>query len=123
MFQPAELRKLLDAALAILKAMIYLGANCALLPVDLARLELEEIGADFQWLRQARHKTGVDRLAALWPETAEALKAAIAQRTRAREPPSSPVWSSSLSPGYPWFGPGRQPKRRRTGNPRCRQRS
>ncbi len=92
MFQPAELRKLLDSAPAVLRAMIYLGANAGLLPVDLARLELEEIDADFQWLRQARHKTGIDRLAALWPETATALKAAIALRPE----PASPEFASRV---------------------------
>lgn len=65
MFTAAEIRDLLEAAPVQLKAMIYLGANCALLPIDLARLTFEEIDTDFAWLRQARHKTGVDRLAAL----------------------------------------------------------
>jgi integrase len=81
-FTAAELRTLVEAAGPQLRAMIYLGANCALLPVDIARLEFEEIDSDFQWLRQARHKTGVDRLAALWPETAEAVRRAIAGRPK-----------------------------------------
>jgi integrase len=82
MFSATELRTLITTAPVHLKAMILLGANCALLPIDLARLTFEEIDSDFAWLRQARHKTGVDRLAALWPETAKALRASIAERTK-----------------------------------------
>jgi integrase len=80
LFEPEELRELLKLATPQLRAWIFLGANCALLPVDVARLEFEEIDRDIQWLRQARHKTGVDRSAALWPETATALREAIALR-------------------------------------------
>jgi integrase len=86
LFTSAELCSLIAAADPQLRAMIYLGANCALLPVDIARLEFEEIDAGYQWLRQARRKTGVDRLAALWPETAEALRAAIQGRPKAAGP-------------------------------------
>ncbi len=82
MFSAAEIRALVAKAPVQLKAMIYLGANCALLPIDVARLTFEEIDTDFTWLRQARYKTGVDRLAALWPETAEALRKAIAERIK-----------------------------------------
>ena len=88
MFEPEELRALLDAAMPYpaLRAMIYLGANAALLPVDIARVSFEEIDTDFVWLRQIRHKTGVDRLAALWPETAKAMREAIAVRGKPADP-------------------------------------
>ena len=66
--------------------MIYLRANAALMPIDISRLELEEFNEDLTWLRQARRKTGIDRAAALWPETTEALKAAIAGRTKPADP-------------------------------------
>jgi integrase len=85
-FQPEELRNLLGKAGPQLKAETLLGANCALLPIDIARLTFDEIDADFTWLRQARGKTGVAREAALWPETATALKAAIAARPRPAKP-------------------------------------
>jgi hypothetical protein len=45
-----------------------------------------EFNEDLTWLRQARRKTGIDRAAALWPETTEALKAAIAGRTKPADP-------------------------------------
>jgi integrase len=85
-FQPDELRRLLEKAGAQLKAEILLGANCALLPIDIARLTFNEIDANFTWLRQARHKTGVAREAALWPETKAAIKAAIAVRPQSAKP-------------------------------------
>jgi integrase len=86
LFSATELRTLIAATDTQLRAMIYLATNCALLPVDIARLEFEEIDPDFAWLRQARHKTGVDRLAAMWPETAEALRAAIHERPKPAGP-------------------------------------
>jgi integrase len=88
LFSAPELRTLIAASGPQMRAMIYVAANCALLPVDIARLEFEEIDPDFAWLRQARQKTGVDRLAALWPETAEALRAAIHERPK----PSGPEY-------------------------------
>ena len=85
-FQPDELRRLLDKAATQLKAEILLGANCALLPIDIARLTFDEIDANFTRLRQARDKTGVAREAALWPETTAAIKAAIAVRPQPAKP-------------------------------------
>ena len=85
-FEPDELRTLLEKANPQLRAMIYLGANAALWPIDIARLEFEDIDRQFHWLRQPRQKTGVDRAAALWPETAAAIKAAIAIRSKAASP-------------------------------------
>ena len=88
-FKPEELRTLLDKAGPQLKAMILLGANLALLPIDIARLRLDEIDADLTWIRQPRGKTGVAREAALWPETTAALKAAIAIRPGPAKPEDS----------------------------------
>ena len=85
-FDAGELRKLLAKASVQLRAMILLGANAALLPIDIARLELGDFSDGFTWLRQPRGKTGVDRAAALWPETTEALKKAISERSKPAKP-------------------------------------
>ncbi len=86
MFEADELRLLVDSAGVQLKAIVLLGANAALLPVDIARLEFEEIDLDRSTLRQARGKTGVDRQCWLWPQTVEAVKAAIEARPKPAKP-------------------------------------
>lgn len=69
--QPAEIRKLLDAAEPKMKAAILLGINAGLGNTDVATLPTSAIKKD--WLVSTRSKTGVQRKAWLWPETVEAL--------------------------------------------------
>ena len=73
----ARLGEIVAASVARGKAvsLITNGLNAALLPVDLARLTFDQLSDDSQWLRQPRFKTGIDRMAWLWPETVEALTA------------------------------------------------
>ena len=80
LFTPQEVRSLLEAAGVQLRAMILLGINagfgnsdCGNLPQ--AALDLQRGIIDFP-----RPKTGIGRRAPLWPETARALRDALAAR-------------------------------------------
>lgn len=73
---------ILDESGVHFRAMVLLGINCAYGPSDCARMTLAQAKTAIKtgWLENPRTKTGVDRKAALWPETIEALAASIARR-------------------------------------------
>jgi integrase len=50
-----------------LKAMIYLGLNCAMGPRDIAELTFDQIDLDKGWLDGSRSKIAVRRCCKLWP--------------------------------------------------------
>jgi integrase len=79
-FSAAEIRTLISLADRQMKAMILLAINCGFGNADCARLTISTIDLKAAWYEQLRHKTGVPRAAALWPETVAALKEAIANR-------------------------------------------
>ena len=80
LFTAAEVRSLLDAAGPALRAMTLLGVNCGFGNADCAGLTADALDLKGGWVDYPRPKTGIPRRCPLWPETAEALKAAIAQR-------------------------------------------
>jgi integrase len=80
LFTADELRRMIGAAGAQLKAMLLLGINCGLGNSDVGNLPLAALDLDAGWLNYARPKTGIDRRCPLWPETVEALRQAIAKR-------------------------------------------
>jgi integrase len=87
LFEPAELRRLIDAADVNLKAMLLLACNgglgnhdCGTLPLDTARRAVET-----GWLDYPRGKTGIERRIPLWDETREALRAVIDNRPDPRD--------------------------------------
>jgi integrase len=80
MFEPAELRALIDAADVDLKAMILLAANSGMGNHDIGKLPLSAVNLDTGWIDFAREKTGTPRRFLLWPDTLEAIKAALAVR-------------------------------------------
>jgi len=82
MFEADELRRLIDAADPILRAMILLGANCAFGQTDISTLPQSAIDLDGGWITFPRPKTAIMRRAKLWPETVEALRIAIAKRPK-----------------------------------------
>jgi integrase len=84
MFEAAELRALLGAAGPQLKAMILLGVNCGYGNGDCGRLPLSALDLEKGWVTFPRPKTEVVRRCSLWPETVEALRAAIARRPTPR---------------------------------------
>jgi len=85
MFSAAEIKLMLGKASIQLKAMILLGINAALANHDCALLELGQLNLDDGWLEFPRPKTGIDRRARLWPETVQAIKAALLSRPQARD--------------------------------------
>jgi integrase len=72
MFSPDEIQALVKAADPQLKAMIYLGINCAFGPTDCGRLTFDKIKDG--WHTMARPKTEAPRRCPLWPETIKAIE-------------------------------------------------
>ena len=72
-FSPEQIRKLLAAANNQMKAMIYLGINCAYGNTDCSSMLWTHVQGELAVY--PRQKTSVDRLAYLWPETRTALEA------------------------------------------------
>jgi integrase len=63
-----------------LRAAVLLGLNCGAGNTDVANLECRHLDLKRGSLDYARGKTGIERRIPLWPETVEALNAAIAAR-------------------------------------------
>lgn len=80
MFEAAELRKIIAAADNPLKAMILLGVNCGYGQTDIASLPISALDLKKGWADYPRPKTAVRRRCPLWPETVEAIQAAIKDR-------------------------------------------
>jgi integrase len=80
MFESVEIRRILNAAPVQLKAMVLLGINAAFGNQDCGLLPIDAVDLDSGWIGFARPKTGIDRRSPLWPETVEALRAAITVR-------------------------------------------
>lgn len=85
MFEPPEIKALLNKATPTMRAMILLGLNCAFGNHDVATLPLSAVNLKTGWIDYPRPKTGIDRRAPLWTETIEALRIAIAVRPASRQ--------------------------------------
>jgi|GEM_PF-186480 len=92
MFERAELLAVLDAASVNGKAMILLGVNGGLGNSDVAGLPRTAVDLKAGWLMFPRPKTGIGRRIPLWPETIEAIRAAL----NARREPKAPEYRSLL---------------------------
>lgn len=86
MFEPAEVKAVLEHATPNIKAMVLLGINGALGNTDCAELPLEAVDLESGWLDYPRTKTAVNRRIPLWPETVEAIQAAIEDRAEPKDP-------------------------------------
>ena len=73
MFEPSEVKTLLENAAQPLYSMILLGINAGLGNSDCAKMEFRHLDLEQRWLDFPRPKTGIDRRAPLWPETVNAL--------------------------------------------------
>jgi integrase len=82
MFEAREVRRLLKAASPQMRAMILLGVNCGLGNSDCGRLPLTAVDLKSGWLNYPRPKTAIERRCPLWPETIEAIRAVIADRSK-----------------------------------------
>jgi integrase len=93
LFTAAEVRALVDGAGVVgkdgpelvrpgpqLRAMILLAVNAGFGNSDCGNLPLEALDLGASWVHFPRPKTGIDRRCPLWPETAAALREAIACR-------------------------------------------
>jgi integrase len=89
MFEAVEIKKLLDEAGVTMKAMILLAANAAYGNHDVASLPISAIDLDRGWIDFARPKTEISRRCPLWPETIQAIKAAMAVRPEPKDPAHS----------------------------------
>jgi integrase len=85
MFEAAEIRKLLSKADEVLKAQILLAINCAFGQADLSELPKTAIDLAGGWATFPRVKTGVERKAALWPETIAAIRKALPLRPEPKD--------------------------------------
>ncbi len=74
MFEAAEIRTLLKHAEQPLRAMIWLGINCAFGPRDLIMLPVNAVDLDGGWHNFARPKTHVPRRCPLWKDTIKAIR-------------------------------------------------
>jgi integrase len=77
-----EIRRLLEAADASMKAMILLGINSGLGNYDIATLPTAALDLDRGILDFPRPKTGVPRRCTLWQETVAAVKEALDVRPK-----------------------------------------
>jgi integrase len=80
LFTAVEIRRLLHAAGASMKAMMLLGINAGFGNADCGNLPLKALDLERGWIDYPRPKTGIPRRCPLWPETVEALKEALARR-------------------------------------------
>lgn len=80
LFTAAEVRALAATAGVPLRAMTLLGVNCGFGNSDVGTLPLAALDLDGGWVTFPRPKTGIERRARLWPETAVALREALAER-------------------------------------------
>jgi len=84
-FTAEEIRRLIEAAPAQLRAMIFLGINGGLGNSDLANLPKSALDLDGGWIDYPRVKSGIDRRVPLWPETVAALRAVIGKTIKAKD--------------------------------------
>jgi len=84
-FAATEIRKLIENASTPMKAMILLGINAAYGNTDVALLDSHQLQLRDGLLMVPRSKTAKPRRAALWPETIEAIREALAAEDARRE--------------------------------------
>jgi len=80
LFAAEEVRRMIDAAGASLKAMLLLAINAGFGNGDCASLPLSALDLTGGWIDFPRPKTGINRRCPLWPETVTALREALAKR-------------------------------------------
>ena len=86
MFEADELRMIIEATDVPLRAMVLLAINCGFGQSDVANLPTRAIDLEQGWVEFPRPKTGIERRCALWPETVEAIRLAIKQRSTPNNP-------------------------------------
>lgn len=82
MIEAADLRKLIDTAGVPMKAFILLALNGGIGNSDIGNMPLTALDLKPGWIVYPRPKTGVERRFPLWPETHDAIRAAIENRPK-----------------------------------------
>lgn len=82
MFEAAEIRRMIDKARLVMKAMILLGCNCGFGGADVGRLPISAMDLDEGWVDFPGPKTATDRHIPLWPETVAAIREALEFRPK-----------------------------------------
>jgi integrase len=85
LFSPAQIRQILALAGCPLRAMILLGLNAGFGNTDCSRLVKSVLDLKLGIIEFDRPKTGIERVAPIWPETIQALQEAIEARPSPRE--------------------------------------
>src|SRR5262249_29444455 len=85
LFTAEEIRHMVDTAGTPLKAMILLGINCGFGNSDCGNLPAFALDLENGWVYFRRPKTGVNRRAALWAETRDAIAEALKCRPNAKD--------------------------------------
>ena len=86
LFTRDEILAMLDKSKGQLRAMLLLAINCGMGNQDCGTLPMSALDLDAGKLDYPRPKTGIPRRAALWPETVEAIREALAERTQPKRP-------------------------------------
>jgi integrase len=102
LFEPQQIKTLLNAASVPMRAMILLGINCGFGNSDCGQLQFRHVDLDAGWFDFPRPKTGVDRRGKLWSETVVALKEAIARRPETKHDEHKPLIFITKQ-GFSWF--------------------
>jgi integrase len=85
LFTAEQIRNLIGAADPQLRAMFLLGINAGFGMADCGRLPETALDLKDGWVTYPRPKTGIERRCSLWPETVEAIKAAMEKRPKPKE--------------------------------------
>ena len=101
LFQPSEIKAMLEAADTPLRVMILLGINGGFGNTDCARLPIKAINFDRGIIEFNRPKTGIERVVPLWPETLEALCCARESRSEPADEDAERLILLTTS-GRPW---------------------
>lgn len=100
MFEPTQLRTILDMGDVQTRALVLLGINGAIGPTDAALLPISAIDFDGGWLNLPRQKTAVPRRIPLWPESLNALREVLAHRPAPKRGNEELVFLSSQGSNY-----------------------
>ncbi len=98
-----QLRQLIDAADVQLRAMILLGLNAGFGNGDCATLPQTALDLERGWLDYPRPKTGIARRCPLWPETAAAIREALAVRREPKAEANTLVFVNARGSGWIHF--------------------
>lgn len=82
LFERKEILRILEAADVHLRAMVYLGLNCAFGNSDVANLPQAAVDLEGGWVSFPRVKTEIPRRIPLWAETVKALRESLDNRPK-----------------------------------------